>query len=713
MLLLAHSACFFSSFASLLAKQTYGNGDYIDFTYDNLDRVTKKVYNGDASTAVQYAYDSEGRTSTIKDTENSRYTRFTYDLAGRVVRNATYPNASASSAFVTDMRYNYESKTNRLSDFTYRMPKHGSTTGDYRTADFNLIYGIGADADRVTALQMHKVNRIQFAYDGFGRVTSRTYSNTTGDNRRVTTYTYQDVGADKTTTLLKTVNNSGIGLLGYEYDAVGNIAQISKDGTVQESYTYDDLNQLKTVTRNGVTTNYTYQNGNIQSVTQDGEPVKTYGYTDSTWGDLLTSFNGQTITYDAIGNPLQYRDGMSFTWAKGRQLQGIAKDGLNASYTYDENGLRLSKNVNGVTTKIFRTNGQMVGMNMSDGKDMTFLLDGDGKVYGVHYDHYSFDQKKTETYYFAFNAQGDVIGIYEFYGKVIATYDYDEWGNCTVNVLCEDSNGHAVDSPDHIAQVNPFRYRGYFYDAETGFYYLNSRYYDPGTGRFVNADGYTQTGQGLLDKNMFAYCLNNPVMFCDSSGCYVEYTISYPAEGRGPVEITDYTGNYNYSVDASCDNGVWTYTVTQTPTVEYDNSDIINFLGDELSNFAIEDFFTSGGELPSALRSNSLLYKNICTVATASTVSFAIFASQISWDYEQYNSNLKRMAISMTITTVSTLISVGGGLIIESACAHPAVAATGLSPAILLVGSFIVGCGISYVEDLARTRFVGETYIYY
>ena len=365
---------------------------------------------------------------------------------------------------------------------------------------------------------MHNVNRIEFAYDGFGRVTSRTYSNTSGANRRVTTYTYQDVGTDKTTTLLKSVNNSGFGELGYEYDAVGNITQITKNGAVQETYTYDALNQLKTVTRNGITTEYNYQNGNITSVTQNGTVIKTYGYTNSTWSDLLTSFNGQTITYDEIGNPLQYRDGMSFTWAKGRQLQSVTKDGLTASYTYDENGLRLSKTVNGVTTNIFRTNGQMVGMNSSDGKDMTFMLDGNGNVYGVHYDHYSSNQPKSETYYFAYNAQGDVIGIYEFSGRLMASYDYDEWGNCTVNVLAADNNGHAVDSPDHIAYANPFRYRGYFYDAETGFYYLNSRYYDPGTGRFVNADGYVQTGQGMLDKNMFAYCLNNPVMREDADG---------------------------------------------------------------------------------------------------------------------------------------------------------------------------------------------------
>ena len=143
-------------------------------------------------------------------------------------------------------------------------------------------------------------------------------------------------------------------------------------------------------------------------MTQNGTAVKTYGYTDSTWGDLLTSFNGQTITYDEIGNPLQYRDGMSFTWSKGRQLQSITKDGLNASYTYDENGLRISKTVNGITTKIFRANGQQVGMNISDGKDVTFILDGDGKVYGIHYDHYSANGLRPETYYFAYNAQGEM-----------------------------------------------------------------------------------------------------------------------------------------------------------------------------------------------------------------------------------------------------------------------------------------------------------------
>ena len=101
----------------------------------------------------------------------------------------------------------------------------------------------------------------------------------------------------------------------------------------------------------------------------------------------------------------------------------------------------------------------------------------------------------------------------------MATYAYDEWGNCTVQVLAADSNGHAADSPDHIAQVNPFRYRGYYYDNETGFYYLNSRYYDPETGRFLNADGeLAGVGSSTLGYDVFLYCFNNPINLNDQAG---------------------------------------------------------------------------------------------------------------------------------------------------------------------------------------------------
>ena len=400
----------------------------------------------------------------------------------------------------------------------------GTQTVDYTYGDITE----GQMPDQVYSVKWNGEEKLSYTYDPLGRFSTRTL-HVTGNVESIpqltTQYSYVNVGEDRTTTLVKTINNSGLGEIGYTYDAVGNITQITKDGAVQESYTYDSLNQLKTVTRGGVTTEYSYQNGNITSVTQNGETVKTYGYTDSTWSDLLTSFNGQTITYDEIGNPLQYRDGMSFTWDKGRQLQSVTKNGVTTSYTYDENGLRLSKTTGGVTTKIYRTNGQMVGMNSSDGKDLMFLLDGSGNVYGLHYDHYSSEaQTAAATYYFAYNAQGDVIGIYDAAGTVVATYAYDEWGNCTVQVLAADSNGHAADSPDHIAQVNPFRYRGYYYDNETGFYYVSSRYYDPEVGRYLNADSVIAgVGGSIQGYNMFAYCFNNPVNMSDSSGHWPQW----------------------------------------------------------------------------------------------------------------------------------------------------------------------------------------------
>lgn len=96
-----------------------------------------------------------------------------------------------------------------------------------------------------------------------------------------------------------------------------------------------------------------------------------------------------------------------------------------------------------------------------------------------------------------------------------AHYEYDAWGNV---LSVTDQNGNAITSATHIGNLNPFRYRGYYLDSETGFYYLMSRYYDPVTHRFVNADGYFQSGEDILDANMSAYCGNNPINFYDPTG---------------------------------------------------------------------------------------------------------------------------------------------------------------------------------------------------
>lgn len=118
------------------------------------------------------------------------------------------------------------------------------------------------------------------------------------------------------------------------------------------------------------------------------------------------------------------------------------------------------------------------------------------------------------------NSRGDIIGIYNGDGILKAQYKYDAWGNV---LSVTDENGNAITSTTHVGNLNPFRYRGYYYDTESGFYYLMSRYYDPVTHRFINADGYFQSSGNILDANMSAYCANNPIVFFDPTG---EFAIS-------------------------------------------------------------------------------------------------------------------------------------------------------------------------------------------
>ncbi|MBR5323078.1 MAG: hypothetical protein IKU48_05995 [Clostridia bacterium] len=314
----------------------------------------------------------------------------------------------------------------------------------------------------------------------------------------------QGATSNSTTTLVESVKN-GDETLAYTYDELGNITSISKNGTLIESYTYDALNQLKTVTRGTDTYTYNYDDGgNILSVTKNGTATKTYTYGDTEWRDLLTAYNGQTITYDNIGNPLTYYNGSTFTWSDGRKLTGVTKGSNTISYTYDSNGLRTSKTVNGTTTEYYWLDGTLYAEKTGN-RYIYFHYDDNGIAYG-----FTVVNGSTSTdYYYIHNLQGDVIGIVDNDGTKVVEYTYNEWGKILT------ITGSLATT---IGTLNPFRYRGYYYDAETGFYYVSSRYYDPEIGRWINADGFVSTGQGLLSNNMYSYCLNNPINYGDVLG---------------------------------------------------------------------------------------------------------------------------------------------------------------------------------------------------
>lgn len=185
---------------------------------------------------------------------------------------------------------------------------------------------------------------------------------------------------------------------------------------------------------------------------------------------------------------------------QGRQLASATGDGKSLSFTYDSEGIRTSKTVDGVKTE-YLLNGTQILAQKTGSNTLCFFYDQQGNRVGMA-------DSGNHFYYYLYNLQGDVIALADAStGKLAATYTYDAWGKC-VNV--RNADGYT------IGTANPFRYRGYYYDNETGLYYLNSRYYDAETGRFINADG--QLNEGVLGYNIFAYCENDPVNGSDPNG---------------------------------------------------------------------------------------------------------------------------------------------------------------------------------------------------
>ena len=194
---------------------------------------------------------------------------------------------------------------------------------------------------------------------------------------------------------------------------------------------------------------------------------------------------------------------MTLTWQNGRQqLATLTKGGATSSYSYDINGNRTKKVANGVTTEYYLNEGTIVA-EKAGSNVIRYLFDENGDRFGLEYN--------GSKYVYLFNAQGDVVAIVNSSNQLVAKYAYDAWGKLL------SITGSAAST---VGAANPIRYRGYYYDTETGLYYLNSRYYDPQTGRFINADSedILQVQDDLFDKNLFAYCDNNPIMREDHGG---------------------------------------------------------------------------------------------------------------------------------------------------------------------------------------------------
>ena len=339
----------------------------------------------------------------------------------------------------------------------------------------------------------------------------------------------------------------------YTYDNNGNILSVNGGGNTV-SYVYDSQNQLirENNQSSDFTRTWTYDSaGNILSAQSYDystgalgahRNTANYAYGDSDWRDLLTEFNGQTITYDSIGNPTSYR-GNTLTWEHGRTLTSLSNGTTTWTYTYDADGMRTQR-TNGNTTYNYVYNGSQLVQMTADGHTLNFTYDADGMPLSVTLD--------GTVYYYITNIQGDVIGIRNANGSTELVYRYDAWGR-----LLYTNEGN---SP--IA-LNPLRYRGYVYDAETDLYYLQSRYYDPHVGRFINVDGFVSTGQGLTGTNMFTYCGNNPETYYDPCGrCLHRWDFwndCKKCKGKGNWEKVSILANDIGNSLASCASKAWKY----------------------------------------------------------------------------------------------------------------------------------------------------------
>ena len=541
--------------AGLLAKQTYGNGDYVDFSYDSFDRQTEKRYNGDNNQRVTYSYGNNGSVAQITDYFTNSNTRFTYDLAERVVSQREYSGTAKNGGnLLSYTDFTYADKTNYLTGI-----KHFSPLG---TQTIGYTFGVQKDGempDQVYKVTWNGADKVTYKYDNLGRLESKHIG------AFDTNFTYEDVTVNndqRTTTLVKSVTTP-TGTLTYTYDKLGNILSVT-DGTYTTSYEYDSLNQLTRINdeKAGKTTTYSYTNGNITECNEYAYTTaelnvplstKTWTYDDSTWSDLLTNYNGTPITYDEIGNPLTIGS-KSLTWT-GRQLQGWEDEENSVSYSYNGDGLRTSKTVNDVTTEYYY-NGSILAGQKSGDDTLVFMYDNNSDIFGFIYND-------TEYYYIK-NAQNDVIAIADADGNVLVKYTYDAWGKVIAvtdkdgnpinnitdenasNDIDESVGNGVLDVPSNadetttvnetatvdesvslttvdpqiaqIAHINPILYRSYYYDKETEWYYLKSRYYSPDMCRFINADGIIGANQDILAYNMFAYCSNDPINNCDSNG---------------------------------------------------------------------------------------------------------------------------------------------------------------------------------------------------
>ena len=514
-----------------VSKTTYGNGQIITKYYNKYNKLVKvtSTSGSTATTLLAYLYSDEDVAATVTDPFDSSLkvsessplrveindgvrTTYTYDNCGQLVKTANnivtiekpkfddygrvkIYTASVNGVAVENTSYIYRNNVdaNLQQELSY----------SYNSAEYSSVY----ERDALQRPKATKVTLENIGYETYYYYAPRQkkiQSSSSGGFGQVG-FGDEEIVNIGTTSLVSEIAYYKLATNGTRtldsidrviYDANGNITQY---GNVY--YHYDKLDRLirednpsldKTIvweynnTRNPVKRiEYAYTVGTPSNATKT--TVLTY---NSSWKDQLTAVDGQTIVYDKAGNPTKYGD-MTMSWTRGRLLDTCKIDKTDVKFTYYGDGFRKSKtpvHLLGACIDHFYyyAGGHLIsehckGWNNTQVEfEIQYNYNQQG-IIGFCYNRVDYTYRK--------NFFGDITAIYDVNGNCVAKYAYDATGVCKVL----NPNGAENKDKDFIGNLNPIRYRGYYYDVETGFYYCGSRYFVPQLGLWLNHDD-------MLDK---------------------------------------------------------------------------------------------------------------------------------------------------------------------------------------------------------------------
>ena len=439
---------------------------------------------------AQYNYDTEGKLISVTDKLSNETVANTYNGLGQLIIYSEKNNGTdkVKESYAYDA-YGKISNINITGQITHSYSYSYDSLSDRR---FNGMSFAGItenvyydSTDRLYSKHVYYNNQLLFikmtAHRNIQNATNEPvkvwYSNLGNTDKYVTEYSY--------------------------YTGTGQISKIVSFGKeIGYQYSYDMLLRENNELLNKSYVRYYYDSGNVASevvgaytgqvTTHVSGTYKSYNYS----GDKLLSYGNLTCVYDNMGNPTTYL-GKTATW-KGRQLTSFNGN----TFSYDGRGRRKSKNS---LTFIYDSQDRVI--KQSNG--LEFFYDYEG-IAACRYNN--------QLYLYITDGQGNVIALIDTNGNEMVQYWYDAWGNHKV----VNSSGVEITDPDHIGNLNPFRYRGYYYDCETGLYFLQTRYYDPVVGRFLNRDSVQYAAPKAINGlNLYAYCLNNPVKNTDPNGTFI------------------------------------------------------------------------------------------------------------------------------------------------------------------------------------------------